>query len=491
MDCHLHTVVSGVLSADPGAQLAERAQQTALDVVYITDHNVTSAAVMAAERDLGVRIIVGEEIRTPVGDVIGLFLTERIPYVLPLHDVVTRIRAQGGLVYAPHPFDQVRSSLAEALPALCAEGVIDVIEVFNAKIPLDQALPRPAAEGARGSSVCRVARAPTRTTPPALERPTWRCRTSTARPALPPRWLRGASSASSATTRAVTRRRPAVGTTPRKSWKSGQTAPRLHWLRESADIAGGAGDACPAGAVRPGDRRRDRDPVRVGQEAVQMKDLAQRAGVSLATLYRYFPSKEYLLLAVALARYQARLAHGVRGGAAGDTVRERVAAHLRREFRAQQRNQRLTAALAAAMTGGGRSYSSIIEAVEHTHWQVIGTSRRAAARSASSRRSCCSWCATSPARRRGAGWPGPTPSPTPRRSDRDRLPAARAPRRGDRRAERVAPVAPDVTCHAGRLGLSRGGEQRGQPVELLVRARRTAHAATWRSSGTGARRAPR
>ena len=42
-----------------------------------------------------------------------------------------------------------------------------------------------------------------------------------------------------------------------------------------------------------------------GQEAVQMKDLAQRAGVSLATLYRYFPAKDYVLLAVALSRYQA------------------------------------------------------------------------------------------------------------------------------------------------------------------------------------------
>ena len=39
-----------------------------------------------------------------------------------------------------------------------------------------------------------------------------------------------------------------------------------------------------------------------GQEAVQMKDLAQRAGVSLATLYRYFPAKDYVLLAVTLSR---------------------------------------------------------------------------------------------------------------------------------------------------------------------------------------------
>src|SRR5260370_10308976 len=95
VDCHLHTVASG----DSGLtleQLAERARQAALDVVCVTDHNATSAAVAAAERDLGVRIIVGEEIRTPDGDVIGLFLTERIPYVLPLGEVTGRIRAQGG-----------------------------------------------------------------------------------------------------------------------------------------------------------------------------------------------------------------------------------------------------------------------------------------------------------------------------------------------------------------------------------------------------------
>jgi predicted metal-dependent phosphoesterase TrpH len=138
VDCHLHTVASGdaVLTLD---QLAGRVQETGLDVVFITDHNVTSAAVTAAERDLGVRVIVGEEIRTPDGDMIGLFLTERVPYVLPVAEVVARIRAQGGLVYAPHPFDLVRSSLGRVLPGLCARGDVDIIEVFNAKIA-DQAL---------------------------------------------------------------------------------------------------------------------------------------------------------------------------------------------------------------------------------------------------------------------------------------------------------------------------------------------------------------
>ena len=185
VDCHLHTVASGdaVLTLE---QLAERARQTGLDVVCITDHNVTSAAVAAAGRDLGVRVIVGEEIRTPDGDVIGLFLTERIPYVLPLPEVIGRIRTQGGLVYAPHPFDLVRSSLGRVLPGLCEEGAVDIIEVFNAKIA-DQALNDRAAELA-GAFPCPAGLARTLMTRPASARPTWRCPTSTARPASWPRW---------------------------------------------------------------------------------------------------------------------------------------------------------------------------------------------------------------------------------------------------------------------------------------------------------------
>ncbi|HUN32422.1 MAG TPA: PHP domain-containing protein, partial [Trebonia sp.] len=110
VDCHLHTVASGdsVLTLE---ELADRARQACLDAVFITDHNVTHAATTAIQRDLGVRVIVGEEIRTPDGDVIGLFLTERIPYVLPLAEVIGRIRDQGALVYVPHPFDAARSSL--------------------------------------------------------------------------------------------------------------------------------------------------------------------------------------------------------------------------------------------------------------------------------------------------------------------------------------------------------------------------------------------
>lgn len=82
VDCHLHTVESGdaVTTLD---QLAVRAKEVGLDVVCITDHNQVAAAQRALARDLGVRVVVGEEIRTRSGELIGLFLTERIPYVLP------------------------------------------------------------------------------------------------------------------------------------------------------------------------------------------------------------------------------------------------------------------------------------------------------------------------------------------------------------------------------------------------------------------------
>jgi len=145
VDCHLHTVASGdaITTLD---QLAERAAQERIDVVCITDHNVTSAAMAAAAGGLdgldgldGLRVIVGEEIRTQAGEVIGLFLTERIPYVLPVADVVGRIRDQSGLVYLPHPFDAGRGSLGAAADRLCADGMTDIVEVFNAKIA-DQAL---------------------------------------------------------------------------------------------------------------------------------------------------------------------------------------------------------------------------------------------------------------------------------------------------------------------------------------------------------------
>jgi predicted metal-dependent phosphoesterase TrpH len=165
VDCHLHTAASGdaVTSLE---QLADRVSELELDVICITDHNVTSAAVAAAERDIGARVVIGEEIRTPDGDVIGLFLTERIPYVLPLAEVVTLIRSQGGLVYLPHPFDPGRSSLGERTGG-----------PTSSRFSMPRSRIRPATTrppGWRSGTRCRERPAPTPMIRTASARPTWR-----------------------------------------------------------------------------------------------------------------------------------------------------------------------------------------------------------------------------------------------------------------------------------------------------------------------------
>lgn len=137
VDCHLHTVDSGDarMTID---ELAQRVAEVRLDVVCVTEHNQISGALKAIERDIGARVVIGEEVRTASGEIIGLFLSERIPYVLPVPEVIGRIREQQGVVYIPHAYDPERSGLGAKLAPLCEAGDVDVIEVFNAKNPDDR-----------------------------------------------------------------------------------------------------------------------------------------------------------------------------------------------------------------------------------------------------------------------------------------------------------------------------------------------------------------
>ncbi len=108
-----------------------------------------------------------------------------------------------------------------------------------------------------------------------------------------------------------------------------------------------------------------------GEDALQMKDLSQRAGVSVATLYRYFPAKDHVMLAILLSRYTSALARVTAEKPPGSTARDRVTSHLLREFRAEQREPRLTAALSRVISETRRSYSEVIEQVEHLHLQML------------------------------------------------------------------------------------------------------------------------
>ena len=108
-----------------------------------------------------------------------------------------------------------------------------------------------------------------------------------------------------------------------------------------------------------------------GEDALQMKELSQRAGVSVATLYRYFPAKDHVLLAILRSRYSDALARITAEAPRGGSARERVTSHLLREFRAEQREPRLTAALSRAISETSRDYSETIERVEGLHLEML------------------------------------------------------------------------------------------------------------------------
>jgi TetR/AcrR family transcriptional regulator, cholesterol catabolism regulator len=108
-----------------------------------------------------------------------------------------------------------------------------------------------------------------------------------------------------------------------------------------------------------------------GEDLLQMKELAQRAGVSLATLYRYFPAKEYVLLAIAVSRYENALRRVADEVPDGATAQERVTSHLLREFRAGQRDQKLAASLGRVLTDTRADYRQVIAQVRELHVRIL------------------------------------------------------------------------------------------------------------------------
>lgn len=102
-----------------------------LDVVAVTDHNSIYFARLL-QQEFGNRIIVGEEIMTSDGEVIGLYLEEAVPKGLSPIDTVKRIKQQEGIVYIPHPFETVRSGLSVgALEEIV--DYIDIVEIYNGR----------------------------------------------------------------------------------------------------------------------------------------------------------------------------------------------------------------------------------------------------------------------------------------------------------------------------------------------------------------------
>jgi hypothetical protein len=137
VDLHMHTDHSNDC-ATPVDVLLATARDVGLGAIAVTDHNEVSGAhdARAKAAEYGVKVIVGEEVKTAdQGEVIGLFIEEKIPRGMTLAETIAAIRAQGGLVYVPHPFDRLHS-VPDYEHLLAVVSDIDAIEVFNPRIAI-------------------------------------------------------------------------------------------------------------------------------------------------------------------------------------------------------------------------------------------------------------------------------------------------------------------------------------------------------------------
>ncbi len=124
--------------ATPVEVLLATAREQGLGAIAVTDHNEISGALEAQAQAAqnGVKVIVGEEVKTAgQGEVIGLFIKEKIPRGLSLRETIAEIRSQGGLVYVPHPFDRMHS-VPDYEHLLTVIDEVDALEVFNPRVAI-------------------------------------------------------------------------------------------------------------------------------------------------------------------------------------------------------------------------------------------------------------------------------------------------------------------------------------------------------------------
>ncbi len=113
-------------------QVISRCREVGINCIAVADHGTAEGA-LKMQNIAPFPVVVAEEILTPHGEIMGMFLKETIPSGLSVEQTISRIKAQGGLVCMPHPYDRLRqSALRNRVLEELAEH-IDIIEVFNAR----------------------------------------------------------------------------------------------------------------------------------------------------------------------------------------------------------------------------------------------------------------------------------------------------------------------------------------------------------------------
>jgi predicted metal-dependent phosphoesterase TrpH len=132
LDMHTHSEFSPDSRTKIASQ-ARRIKELGLDVVCATDHNTIEGGLRLREAADGFRVIVGAEILSRDGEIIGLFLEKDVPRRLSAEETIARIKDQGGVVSVPHPFSRNRLNHIRRSALERVKHDIDAIEVFNAR----------------------------------------------------------------------------------------------------------------------------------------------------------------------------------------------------------------------------------------------------------------------------------------------------------------------------------------------------------------------
>jgi len=133
-DFHIHTAYS----MDCNTSLEEiisRCLETEINCIAIADHGRIDGA-LKLQSLAPFPVIIAEEILTPHGEIMGMFLKEGIPTSISIEQAISHIKAQGALVCLPHPFDTLRGLRLDNQRLEKLVEQIDIIEVFNARSPL-------------------------------------------------------------------------------------------------------------------------------------------------------------------------------------------------------------------------------------------------------------------------------------------------------------------------------------------------------------------
>ena len=130
-ELHLHTCYS-LDSLMPIEKMIERARELGIDRLAVTDHNVIEGA-LAAQKLAPDLIIVGEEIQTTIGEILGYFMTELVPEGLSPEEAIKRLQDQGAVINVAHPFDRRGNECWDWDYLGKLSPMLDAVEVFNAR----------------------------------------------------------------------------------------------------------------------------------------------------------------------------------------------------------------------------------------------------------------------------------------------------------------------------------------------------------------------